>query len=336
VDPFTVQEGVLELNEGTGAKDGPRRVDSGAGVVRWGESDRTLPIAELRAVAVVYVERDVWRRVRAGRAHLAREMRHAVVLVPQRVPPEVASLLDGLRAGTAGSAPGFAIRLAAGALDGVSIPFVIAGSALVARRIAKAVARTAGLEMIELYGEGPVFRPAGRLDLSLRDEIARRPPPPDPGPPPAGLVVTPHAEGFELSFAPPPASTKRLPRMLVVGGVAAAVAVVAGLLGGPAGVVALLLFLGVVAVVVVAVAGAPKRMKRARLVVEAERLVWYEGEREDAVAVSALEMIRIHEGTLVLVDQQYETRCNLGGDDHAAWARGAIEHSLITNAAPYR
>jgi hypothetical protein len=324
--PFTMRDGRLELDEGHGRSDGPRIVDPGAGRIRFANEQDDIPISALRAVAVVFSE----RRVRVPSSHgsvIEPRMVHSVVLVPCRPAADVGVLLDFLESGAA-PPPGFSVYGAAASVAEASVQVLMGGGARNARAAAKAIARTAGLPMLELYGELPVWRPGDRLDLSLRDRLRAGPPPPDPGPPPPGLTVGRGERGLEIRHAPAlaPGSGKRW--MLLAAGIAAA-AVGLLFLAPPAGIALL------------ALAALPlvhglrrRRPPGGRVLGVAPDAVRWAGEgQEDAVATEALEMMRVVDSTLVLVARDDELRCELGSPEAAVWARAAIAHHLMRPTA---
>lgn len=327
MDRFTFHPGVrLELDEEAGRKDGPRIFDATAGLVRYADSSRDVAFTDLCAVALLWVEREV--RVRVSRSfQLARKMVHVVALVPRRARPEVAALLGRLERGEP-DPPGFSTHVAAHEVDEASIHVEIVGSAVGGRRMAKAIARLARLPVVELYGELAVYRPADDLDPSLRARLAQQPPRPDPGPRPPGLAVT-QSDTLEVT-----AASRPRPIGLYVSLVAGLVVVSAGIvaLGSPVGVV------GLVAAVALAIyALRARRSAGDKLVVGRERIEWIHDGRTDAVEIGALEMMRIHDATLVLVDHDDEVRCDLPSPDAAEWTRRAIEQRIgATHAGPYR
>jgi len=255
-------------------------------------------------------------------------MIHCVVLVRRERPPEVAALLDGIAAGRE-PPRGFSIWGAAAAVDAASLQFCRAGGALAARTTAKAIARMARLPVFELYGEYPVFRPADRLDPSLSERLVREAPPADPGPPPAGLEIQRDAQTLALTLRGEPRS-RTLPLAL-----AAALGVVAVTLA----IKVLAAGLAVLALaVLVAVVGLRARSSvLSRLIVDREHVRWLDEGREEALDTGSLEMMRIHETTLVLIGHSDELRCRFASEEAAAWARRAIERQLAPEPGdPYR
>lgn len=307
--------------------DGPRAVDPIAGLVRFADPKLDIPIASLRAVAIVFTER--LQRISQGRRRVTvTVLMHSVVLVPRQARPDVVTLLDALEAGSA-PPPGFSIRGAAISVDDASIHFFKIGNAAAARRQAKAVARAANLPMLELYGEYPVWRPAGRLDLSLRERLAGRAPPAAPGPPPPGLLARPVPGGLELAVSYPPRSIK-LWMFPVAGAVAVSV---------PLALVEPLLLIATLSVALATLIYAFRQRRRpeARLQVVDDTLRWFDGGHGARLEVGQLEMMRVNEATLVLISHDDEVRCDLGTEEAALWARQALEHHLLTpSAGAYR
>lgn len=316
----------LTLDDGVGLREGPRELDGKAGLVRYADETLDLPFSELRAVALLYVERTVWARVGGGPRALVPRMVHVVVLVRSRVPAGAEAVLDAL-ARTDALPRGSSIHTAAAALDACSLPLATCPDAASGRQLAKAAARVAGLPVVELYGELPVHRPAGGLDLCIRDRLERAPPP-DPGPPPEGAQVEPGPDGaFVLRVSVTPPS----PWLLVsLGGVAVLVSTLLALLASPLALVAIPL-----AAVALALAQTARKRQTRALVADRTHVAW-EGPRGGSVAVEALEMVRVDDGTLILVGQADELRCDLGDPDLAGWAKAAVELALGPRRRGYR
>jgi hypothetical protein len=214
-------------------------------------------------------------------------------------------------------------------VDEVAISFARPGSSVDARRMAKAIARVAGLPMVELYGEFCVFRGPDLLDLSLCEKLRRGPTPADPGAPPPALTVSRGEQALEIapSFAPRPMRSMML-------GVAALAVISLALLAVdlPLGIIGLALCIGLLLYAVRA-----RRRPPSRLVVGREQIQWLRTERTESLDVGALEMMRVNEATLVLIDHGDELRCDLPSPEAAGWARRAIEHFLAPKpAGPYR
>jgi hypothetical protein len=328
VDPFTIRDGVLELDEGRGRADGPRAVDPRAGLIRFADSQRDVPIGALRAVAVVYVERDVRVRVGRSQTEMVRRMVHEVVLVPRGGRGDMVALLDALETGTRPPS-GFSIFGAAATVGDGSLHLCRVGSALQGRRTAKAVARMAGLPMLELYGERPVYRPKGQLDLSLRDALARDGAREDPGPAPPGLAVSRSEQALALTVVTtrPPVAV-----WLLLAGVSALISLALFVTAPPLGVVGLVL-----AATVAVMALRRRAPPSSRLVVGRDTIDWKSGELDESFPTGTLEMTRIVDSTLVLIFHDDEIRCPLPTEQAARWARLAVGHELAhRTAAPYR
>ncbi len=322
--PLSSIDGVLQLDERFGLADGPRAVDPTAGVIRFADPQRNIPIADLRAVAIVFTER--MQRVRRGRSRHVTEsvLTHSVVLVPRRARADAVELLDTLEAG--GTAPrGSSIRGASMTVDEAAVHFFTIGSAVSARRQAKAVARAAHLPVVEVYGEYCVWHAAGRLDQPLGERLAGAPPPDDPGPPPPGISSARGANGLEITVSHPPRSI-RLWMFLVAGAVllSALLALVESWLA--------IVTLGI-AVATLVYALRNRRLPAARLEVAPHQLRWLHAGRDEALEVAQLEAMRVHLSTLVLISHDDEIRCDLGSEEAAAWARRAIEHALLAPSA---
>jgi hypothetical protein len=76
-----------------------------------------------------------------------------------------------------------------------------------------------------------------------------------------------------------------------------------------------------------------------RLVHDADQIVWKKSDgREDAVALDALEMIRVDGKSLVLIDREFETRIVLPSEEAAEWMRAFLEYRLagMSSNVPYR
>lgn len=307
--------------------DGPQAVDPVAGVIRFADPQRDIPIASLRAVAIVFTER--MQRVSQGRRRVTKSvLMHSVVLVPRQTRADVVELLDALEAGRT-PPPGFSIRGASMSVDGASAHFFKVNSAAEARRMAKAVARTANLPLLELYGELPVWRPAGRLDQSLRERLAGAAPPAPPGPPPPGISAGPGPSGLELVVGYPPRSMTLW--MFPIGG--------AVLVSVPLALVEPWLVVVTLAVAVATLVYALKNRRRpaARLELAPNEIRWLHAEHGGRLERGQLEMMRVHEATLVLISHEDEVRCDLGSEEAALWARQLLEHQLLLpDAAAYR
>ncbi|MCK6536504.1 MAG: hypothetical protein L6Q84_26330 [Polyangiaceae bacterium] len=323
LDPFTIRDGKLFLDEGQGNKDGPRVIDPVAGLVRFADESQNLPIAELRAVAVVYTQRMVWRYVADVRT-LVPTLIHSVMLVPRRIRDDVAALLDALENGR-DPGPGFSIRGAAMMVDEVAIQFDMAGTGLAARSTAKAVARLTQLPMVELYGEFYVWRAAGQLDQTLFERLRGAPARAEPGPPPPGLAVREGPSGLELRASP---ASRPMRPWLILAGALLAVSVGLAFVDLLPAVVCLLLSVGTLAG-----AAMTRKVPGATLYVEPATFRFEGG----TLASDRLEMLRVNDATLVLISHDDELRCDLGTEEAALWARRAIEHFLLARSAgPYR
>lgn len=323
LDPFTIRDGRLVLDEGQGRKDGPRVIDPVAGLVRFADESQNVPIAELRAVAVVYTQRMVWRRVADSRT-LVPTLIHSVMLVPRKSRDDVGALLDALETGR-DPGPGFSVRGAAMMVDEVAIQFDMAGSALQARTTAKAIARLAQLPVVELYGEFYVWRAAGQLDQTIWERLRGAPPRPEPGPAPPGLSAREGPSGLELRATP----ARRPIRLWVV---------LAGLLlAASAGlafvdlVPAVLCFLLSVGTLVGAVM--TRKVSGAALDVEPAMFRFLDARGGGTLGTERLEMMRVNDSTLVLISHDDELRCDLGSEEAALWARRAIEHYLLARSS---
>jgi hypothetical protein len=290
---FSIRDGNLVLDAGRAGS-----IDSRARLVRLGDPGEYIPFDQLRAVASVFVVRQVRQSVnsRSINPTMVPGNVHCVVLVPRELRPGVAALVDALEAGRS-PGPGYSVRGAATQLDEGSLTFAShLGDARRSRALAKAVARLTNLPMLELYGEFPVWRAANALDGSLMARLGRHPPP-APGPAPAGVQVV-YAQGtLELSPAPGP----RPPWLVRV-------------------------------LLAIMREETPPEILR----VSPTSITLVRGRWEETFDVTRLEMMRVHEGTLVLVQHTDETRFNLGSEESAHWARAAIESFLAGGAAAYR
>ena len=318
---YTLQDGRLEFDSDWGRADGPRAIDSKAGLVRFADPAADRRLEEFAAVAVLCSERMV-RVPSVEPLYVVRPtMVHSVVLVPTGLPVATAELVEPPPLGRPSS--GFSIYQAAQTLAEASL-LVGLGSAGTCRQTAKAAARLASLPMVELYGEFPVWRPRRGLDLSLRTGPHGPHPPAAPGPPPPGLEV--HRSGPVLAIREAAGAGPRRSRLLLaLGGVAAAGA-------------AALLCVAVPAALALAVASAaailgalPRRRPAGRsLEVSAETVRWRSGETPDETATEAVEMLRVVDGTLVIVTWEDEIRCDFTDPASAAWVRDAVLHHLLS------
>lgn len=322
---FSHRDGRLELDEGVGLRDGLRTVDPLAREVRYADG-RAIPFDALSAVAIVYTEQEVTIRI-GDVSRQERVMRHSIVLVPRGLPDEARALLEAIAQGTL--PPNASLRIASLTIEHASIYFMGGSGSAGARREAKAIAATAGLPVFELYGESPVYRPAGRLDLSLVEALRARGAAPDPGPPPPGVVASETAEG--LVIAPPLRKSTRLPfALLGAAFVALGILLIAFADPRPG------LFALVPGVIIVIVAVRTPPPRGARLVVGEAAIEWTGESSEDRVALADLELLRVgDDGALVLVGRRDEVRCPLGWEA-ATWARAAIERRLSPPPGAYR
>ncbi len=326
-DPFTIRDGRLVLDEGQGREDGPRVIDPVAGLVRFANESQSLPIATLRAVAVVYTERMVWRYV-ADVRRLVPTLIHSVMLVPRKVRDDVVALLDALETGR-DPGPGFSIRGAAMMVDEVAIHFDMASSGLQARGTAKAIARLTHLPMVELYGEFYVWRAAGQLDQTIWERLRGAPPRGEPGPPPPGLDSRQNPSGLELRATRAPRPIR--PWLILAGLLLAASAGLALVDLVPA-VLCFLLSLGTLVG-----AALTRQVSGSTLHVDPAAFRFLDARGGGTLATAGLEMMRVNDSTLVLISHDDELRCDLGTEAAALWARRAIEHYLLTRSAgPYR
>jgi len=299
MDPFAVVDRRLVLAEGRGEEDGPRVIDAAARLVRFADPSRTIPFHELRAVASISAMRLTPSLDRF--AKLAPKIRPALVLVPRRLPGEVAAWLDATESGRP-QAEGFSVRDAAAQIDRASVPVYNPHTPLESRRSAKAIARLAGLPMLELYGEFPVWRRADKLDISLTERLRSSAPMQSAGPPPAGVQIAHQDHTMDLFVAPP--ARCRWP-WFVASGVVAAASV--PLLLGPTevGIAALIM-----AIITFMFAWYNKPRPTSCLHVSRTSMCWSCGEHPESFETDKLEMMRVAEdGTLVLVQQDDETRC---------------------------
>jgi hypothetical protein len=327
MDSFTMNEGRLELDEGQGRKDGPRIIDPKAGLVRFEDPTKDIPFSQLRAVASVYTERQVWVHIGSSREWRP-VLVHSVVLVPRRLRDDVAALLDALEAGRS-PGPGYSIRGAAMSVDEDSVHFDMVHSARDSRRTSKMIARLARLPVVELYGEFPVWRPADRLDLSLRERLKKTLPPAAVGPPPDGIRVAIVDHALELAVTPPPRSNGKWYALI---GASVLLDVPLLIWATPAGAAVL-----VVAIALLVIALRTGRPKGGRLRVGHDAIDWSCGEQQETFPTDRLEMMRVSDGTLVLVQHDDETRCEFGSEAYAVWARAAIEAFLAADVgAAYR
>lgn len=314
-------DGSLVLAAERGEPDGPRAIDPAARLVRFADPGRDIPFHELRAVAAIVAARTT---PSLDTNQTARKMhptfRPALVLVPRRLPGEVAAWLDALESGQPPGA-GFSVRGAAAQVDQVSVPFYDPHTPLESRRTAKAIARLAGLPMLELYGEFPVWRPAGGLDLSLLERLGRSATIPAAGPPPVGVELALEEGRLRLDVAP--RERDRWP-WFVGAGVLAVAAV--PLLMGPIAMGAVVLSL---AGITLAFALHNKPPPGSSLRVSRGSVSWSCGDVSESFTTDELEMMRVaDDGTLVLVRRDDETRCPCVTAQRAAWMRAAIEEYL--------
>ncbi len=329
MDPYTLHPGArLELDESAGRKDGPRIIDATAGCVRFADASMNIPFEALRAVAVLWVERELFTLTARTSGVFAPQWVHVVSLVPRRCPDAVAATLDRIERGDP-DPTGFFVLGAARDVDRAAVHVMIASSAADARRGAKAIARLARLPVVELYGERTVYRPVNALDSCLRDELANEPPRPEPGPPPKGGAGALVEGDLVLSFAWPP---PRVGRFVVTGAALGAAAIVSFILREVAFGIACL----VVAIAIVVYATRARRPELGRLVIGTDRVEWTRRGARATAEVGALEMIRVYEATLILVGQEDEVRVDLPSAALAEWARGAIEHRLGARQTGYR
>lgn len=324
---FSHRDGRLELDDGVGMRGGLRTVDPIAREFRYADG-RAIPFDAIAAVAIVYTEKEVARHSRNSMTPtMVREMQHSIVLVPRALPEEARALLDAIARGTLPA--NASLRIASVTVEDASIYFMLGRGSAAARREAKAIAATAGLPAFELYGESPVFRPAGGQDLSLVEALRARAAAADPGPPPPWLTVTETAD--ELVIAPAVRKSTRLPFALMgLGSIVIGILLIAFADPRPG------LFALVPGVIILIVALNTPPPRAARLVVGPTAIEWTGESGEDRVELAALEMIRVaDDGALVLVGHRDEVRCALGGEA-ASWARQAIERRLSPREGTYR
>lgn len=323
LDPHTIRDGRLELDQGQGRKDGPRVIDPAAGLVRFADESQNVSIAELRAVAVVYTQRMVWRHV-AGANTLVPTLVHSVMLVPRKIRDDVAALLDALATGT-DPGPGFSIRGAAMMVDEVAIQLGMLGSAQGARSMAKAVARLSHLPVVELYGEFYVWRAASQLDQTIWERLRGAPPRVEPGPAPSGLSVREGPSGLELHATPAP---RPIRPWLILAGVLFAASVGLALVDFVPAVVCFLLSVGTLVA-----AAVTRKVPGSALHIEPATFRLLDARGEGTLAIERLEMMRVNDSTLVLISHDDELRCDLGTEAAALWARRAIEHYVMARSA---
>lgn len=323
---FTNREGLLELDEGVGMKSGLRTVDPIAREFRYADG-RAIPFDSIAAVAVVYTEKEVLRHInRSITPTLVRQMEHSIVLVPRQLPEDARALLDAIARGTL--TPNASLRIASVTIENTSIYFMRGQQSAGARREAKAIAATAGLPVFELYGDSPVFRPAGSLDLSLLEALRVRGAP-DPGPPPPGVVLTEAADALVIAL--PVRRSMRVPFALIGCGFMA-IGLLLIVFADPRP--GLFAFVPGLILLIVGLTTAPPRGKR--IVVDTTAVGWTGEYSEDRVELAALEMIRVaDDGTLVLVGHRDEVRCPVGMAV-APWTRAAIEWRLSPRPGTYR
>jgi hypothetical protein len=328
-----MKDGRLELDEGSGLAEGPRVVDPAAGVIRYADAKKTIAIADLSAVAVVFVERMVKQRVGRSSFEMRPKMIHGVVLVPRRAPKDVEELFAALAA-----QPGvpiarplasqlFSIHGASASVDAASTTMSSGGGALRARRTAKAIARVARLPLVELYGEFCLWRAADHLDLRLTDRLAHAPSS-EPGPCPLPLKATASSTRLEVTW-PQGTMSLRIAILLLVAIVLVSV---------PLFIVAIPAAIGCLVLAFITLAWVVQSRGRtgARLIVEDATIQTTKDGRDERIAVDRVELVRVVDATLVIVDQSDETRLDLPNAETATWLRQAIEHHVRPKSAPYR
>lgn len=319
---YTPGPGRIDLDEDWGSATGPRAIDGTAGKVRFADPASDRPLTDFRAVAVLYSERPV--RV-PGPGHISvvePRMVHSVVLVPHGIAAGSGAFLDALAAGAAPQ--GFSILGAAEELAESSL-LVGMAQASVCRDVAKATARVAGLPVVELYGEFPVWRPRDRLDLTLRDRLPGAPQPVGPGQPPPGIVAS-LDDGELLIREVAAAGGARLRRILSFAGAGLSTVAAVSLyfIALPLAIV-----FAIVAVFALFLGLTGRKPGGRTLAVGNATVRWEGGEGSDVIATEAIEMLRVVDSTLVVVGRDDEVRCTFADQAGAHWARAAMHHHLL-------
>lgn len=323
---FTLREGRLERDRaGTGTIE-LDTIDPIAREFRFGDG-RVLPFHDVSAVAVVYTEKQVRKAIdRSVTPTLVPAMRFSIVLVPGAVRSDVRAMLEALVRGE--PPPARSTRVAAEMVVEASIHAMSPSGAASARREGKAIAQVAGLPVFELYGEAPVFRPAGALDLSLVEALRTHGPPADPGPPPPGVDASESDGRLVIAFGARP--SRRL-QFALIGLAMIALGVALIVFADPRpGVFTLVP--GLIVFIIAVKTPAPRGTS---LALDDVAIEWTGEESGDRVELAALEAIRVtDDGTLVLIGQRDEVRCPIGAP--AGWVRARIEQWLAPRPGSYR